>query len=64
MRRRRQTKIIAPLGPASSDAEVIASLFEAGADLFRLNFSHDIYEEHRRRLYYIRELERIEAQSA
>jgi pyruvate kinase len=38
---------------------MIRALFEAGADVFRLNFSHDIHDEHRRRLYYIRELERM-----
>lgn len=59
MRRDRNSKIIATLGPASSSPERIRELFEAGADVFRLNFSHDIHEEHRRRLYYIRELERM-----
>ncbi len=59
MRRDRNSKIIATLGPASSSPEKIRELFEAGADVFRLNFSHDIHQEHRRRLYYIRELERM-----
>ncbi|MEE9139610.1 MAG: pyruvate kinase [Alphaproteobacteria bacterium] len=59
MRRNRNSKIIITLGPASSSPESIRKLFEAGADVFRLNFSHDIHEEHRRRLYYIRELERM-----
>jgi pyruvate kinase len=40
MRRHRRVKIIATLGPASSDPEMIARLFEAGADLFRINMSH------------------------
>lgn len=40
MRRRRNTKILATLGPASFAPERIRALFEAGADVFRLNFSH------------------------
>jgi pyruvate kinase len=40
MRRARRTKIIATLGPASESPEMIAKLFEAGADVFRLNMSH------------------------
>lgn len=40
MRRRRNTKILATLGPASFAPEKIRALFEAGADVFRLNFSH------------------------
>ena len=39
LRRRRRTKIIATLGPASSSPEILARLFQAGADVFRLNFS-------------------------
>ncbi len=40
MTRARRTKIVATLGPASSDPEMIARLFEAGADVFRINISH------------------------
>jgi pyruvate kinase len=39
LRRHRRTKIIATLGPASSTPEMMAQLFAAGADMFRLNFS-------------------------
>ena len=39
-------RIVATLGPASSSAEVITSLIEAGADAFRLNFSHGTAEWH------------------
>jgi pyruvate kinase len=42
MRRLRNAKIVATLGPASSTPERIDALFEAGADVFRLNFSHGI----------------------
>jgi pyruvate kinase len=44
MRRYRRTKILATLGPASSDAQTIARLFEAGADVFRINMSHTSHE--------------------
>jgi pyruvate kinase len=40
MRRLRRAKIVATLGPASSDAAMIARLFKAGADVFRINMSH------------------------
>ena len=46
MRRNRRAKIVATLGPASSDAAVIRRLFEAGVDVFRLNFSHGTKDDH------------------
>jgi pyruvate kinase len=58
LRRRRRTKIIATLGPASSSAEVIERLFRAGADVFRLNFSHGSHADHAERIAIIRALER------
>jgi pyruvate kinase len=57
MRRRRRTKIIATLGPSSSTLEVMTRLFQAGADVFRLNFSHGTHEDHAARFALIRELE-------
>ena len=57
LRRRRRTKIIATLGPASSTAEVLARLFQGGADVFRLNFSHGTHEDHAMRVRLIREIE-------
>jgi len=57
MRRQRNTKILATLGPASSRPEVIAKLFEAGADVFRLNFSHGSQADHQARFEAIRALE-------
>jgi len=58
MRRNRHAKIIATLGPSSSTEDVIAALFEAGADVFRLNFSHGTHEDHKRRFDIIRGLEK------
>jgi len=58
MQRRRKVKIVATLGPSSSDADVLAALFEAGADVFRLNFSHGSHDDHRRNVETIRALER------
>ncbi|MGZ3297386.1 MAG: pyruvate kinase [Asticcacaulis sp.] len=55
--RRRKTKIVATLGPASSNADMLAQLFHAGADVFRLNFSHGSHEDHGRNIELIRELE-------
>ena len=58
MRRHRNAKILATLGPASSSPEVIRALFHAGADVFRLNFSHGGHEGHRERYEAIRRIER------
>ncbi len=46
----RATKIVATLGPASSDAEVLTRLIAAGVDVVRLNFSHGAAEDHRKRV--------------
>jgi len=54
MRRQRSAKIVATLGPASSAPERIRALFEAGVDVFRLNFSHGTHEDHRHRFEAIR----------
>src|SRR5215475_13933027 len=57
MRRQRFTKIVATLGPASSSPERLRALFEAGADVFRLNFSHGTQDDHRERVGLLRALE-------
>jgi pyruvate kinase len=43
---KRRTKIVATIGPASSDPEVLARMIEAGMDVARLNFSHGTAEQH------------------
>lgn len=58
MRRNRNAKIVATLGPASSDKDTIRRLFEAGVDVFRLNFSHGAAADHHARFAILRELER------
>ena len=58
MRRLRQAKIVATLGPASSDRATILALFEAGADVFRFNFSHGSHADHQARYNIVRDIER------
>ena len=57
IRRRRRIKIIATLGPASADRSMVAALFEAGADVFRINMSHASPDAMRERVATIRSLE-------
>jgi len=57
MRREGSTKIVATLGPASSAKETIRALVQAGADVFRFNFSHGTHDDHAQRLAVLRELE-------
>ena len=57
MRRTRNAKIVATLGPASADPKIIRQLFLAGVDVFRLNFSHGSHADHSARFKDIRALE-------
>ncbi len=57
MRRQRRTKVVATLGPASSTRGVISRLFEAGADVFRINMSHTTPERMRELVAAIRAVE-------
>ncbi len=57
MRRHRAARIVSTLGPSSSTPEVIRALFEAGTDVFRLNFSHGTHAEHKARYDIVRALE-------
>jgi len=58
MRRHRNVKIVATLGPASNDYEMIRKLVEAGADVFRLNMSHGDHAEIKVRHEIIRQVEK------
>lgn len=55
--RRRRAKILATVGPASSAPEMLRRVFLAGADTFRLNFSHGSHDDHRQAFDAIRALE-------
>ncbi|MBL8314701.1 MAG: pyruvate kinase [Rubrivivax sp.] len=52
----RATKIVATLGPASSDPEVLERLLRAGVDVVRLNFSHGKAEDHIARAELVRSM--------
>jgi pyruvate kinase len=54
----RRTKIVATLGPASSDRETLEQMIEAGLDVVRLNFSHGTAKEHEKRVELVRALAR------
>jgi pyruvate kinase len=57
MRRQRRTKVVATLGPASSDRATIERLFQAGADVFRINMSHTSHDRMRELMATIRTIE-------
>ena len=57
MKRNRKAKILATLGPSSSDKKIIEELFTSGCDVFRLNFSHGDIEIHRKNYESVRSLE-------
>ena len=54
----RSTKIVATLGPASSDPAVLQSMVRAGVDVVRLNFSHGSAEDHLKRAALVKEIAR------
>ena len=54
----RRTKIVATLGPSSSDAKTLAGMIEAGLDVVRLNFSHGTAQDHKERVELVRLLAR------
>ncbi|ANQ48470.1 pyruvate kinase [Flammeovirga yaeyamensis] len=50
-----KTKIVATIGPATRDKQKILELIHAGADVFRLNFSHDVHEAHQQVIDWVAE---------
>ena len=54
-----KTKILATIGPASNNHEMITSLANAGADIFRLNFSHGTHDIHKEVIQIIREINKV-----
>ena len=57
MKRTRRVKIVATLGPATDSINMIKSLFDAGADVFRINMSHTEHEDMRELQQRIRKVE-------
>ena len=54
----KRTKIVATIGPASRDAEILRSLIEAGANGLRMNFSHGSHEDHLQTIVRARQISR------
>ena len=54
MSRIRRTKIIATLGPAADDPKALNNLLSAGVDLVRINFSHGVLSDHKKRIVAVR----------
>ena len=54
--KRKKTKIVATLGPATSSKETLKAMLDEGVDVFRINFSHSDYDEVKARISVIREL--------
>jgi pyruvate kinase len=54
----RSTKIVATLGPSSSDPAVLERMIRAGVDVVRLNFSHGTAEDHQRRADLVKDIAR------
>ncbi|HUN02588.1 MAG TPA: pyruvate kinase, partial [Niabella sp.] len=55
-----RTKIVATVGPACNTYDKLLELVKAGVNVFRLNFSHGVYEEKKQIIDYIREINRKE----
>lgn len=53
---RKKTKIIATIGPSVDSAEKVERLIKAGVNVFRFNFSHGTYEEHKQKFKWVKEL--------
>ena len=53
---RKKTKIVATLGPATSNRETLLAMMDEGVNVFRINFSHADYDDVKERVKMIREL--------
>ncbi len=53
---RSHTKIIATIGPATRNKQILEKMFHEGVDVCRMNFSHDLHSEHLKTITYINEL--------
>ena len=53
---RSHTKLIATIGPATRNKQILEKMFHEGVDVCRMNFSHDLHSEHLRTITYINEL--------
>src|SRR5688500_15828302 len=51
-----KTKIVATIGPASNNKDMLRALVKEGVDVFRLNFSHGSHEDHQKVVNYVREI--------
>lgn len=60
MKLQKKTKIVATIGPASADKEVLRQMFRAGLNVCRVNFSHGSYDDHTKILQTIAELNQEE----
>tara|TARA_R100000935_G_scaffold13736_5_gene27685 strand:- start:111683 stop:113113 length:1431 start_codon:yes stop_codon:yes gene_type:complete len=56
MPKQKRTKIVATLGPATSDKETLRAMIQEGVDVFRVNFSHANYDDVKERIQMIRSL--------
>lgn len=52
----RKTKIVCTLGPSTETEEIIVGLCRAGMNVARLNFSHNTYEDHKRRIELVKKV--------
>jgi pyruvate kinase len=55
-----KTKIVATVGPASNNKEMLKALVKEGVDVFRLNFSHGSHADHQKVVDYVREINKEE----
>jgi pyruvate kinase len=53
-----KTKIVATVGPASNNKEMLRALVKEGVDVFRLNFSHGTHDQHQKVIEFVREINR------